>query len=55
MELIEQSGSEEVIDNKDVRVSVIRGRKITTTIVSAIPIENKLLMISTKMTLPKGG
>lgn len=31
-ELIEQNNSEEVNDDKDVRVSAIRGRKITTTI-----------------------
>ncbi len=52
-EPIEQSDSEEVDDNKDVRVSAVRGRKITTTTTSAIPAGGKLSIASIKVTLPK--
>ena len=53
--LKKQSGSKEVNDNKNVRVLVVRGRKITTTTTSLISASRKLSMISTKVTLPKGG
>ncbi len=53
-ESIKPSGSEEVDDDKDVRVSAVRGRKITTTIASAIPAGGKLLTVSTKVILPEG-
>ncbi len=54
-EPIEQSDSEEVDDNKDVRVSAVKGRKITTTTTNAIPAGGKLLTVSSKMTLPESG
>ncbi len=38
----EQSGSEEVNDDKDVRVLAVRGRKIITTTASVIPADRKL-------------
>ena len=48
---IEQSGNEKVDDNKDVKVSAVKGRKITTTIASAISAGGKLSMASTKVIL----
>lgn len=51
MEFIKQSGSEKVDDDKDVRISKIRGQKITITITSAIIAWENLLMASTKITL----
>ncbi len=51
----ERGGSEEVDDDKDVRVSAVRGRKITTTTASAIPTSGKLSTASFKVTLPEGG
>ncbi len=51
LEYTKQNGSEEVDDDKDVRVSVVRGRKITITTISVILVGGKLLMKSTKMTL----
>ncbi len=50
-----QSGSEEVDDDEDVRVSAVRDRKITTTIASAILVGGKLSTASSKVTLPEGG
>ena len=50
-EIIKQNGSEEVNNNKNVRVSVVKGRKITTTTASAILVVRKLSMASTKVTL----
>lgn len=38
----EQNNNEEVDDNEDIRVSVIKGRKINTTIASIIPVGGKL-------------
>lgn len=52
-EPIEQGDSEEVDDDKDVRVSIVKDRKIITTIASAIPASGKLLMTSFKVTLPE--
>ncbi len=52
-ELIEQSGKEKVNDYKDVKVSVIRDKKITTTIASIILAGGKLSTTSTKVTLSK--
>ena len=51
----EQSGAEEVDDDEDVRVSAVRGRKITTTTASTIPAGGRLSTASTKMTLPVSG
>ncbi len=51
----EQSGSEQVNDNEDVRVSAVRGRKITITTASVIPVGRKLSTASLKMTLPESG
>ncbi len=50
----EQSGGEEVNDNKYVRVLIVKGKKITTTTTSVILVGGKLLTTSTKMTLPEG-
>ena len=55
MEFIKQSGSEKVDDDKDVRISKIRGQKITITITSAIIARENLLMASTKITLSEPG
>ncbi len=51
----EESSSEEVDDDEDVRVSTVRGRKITTTIANAIPAGGKLSTASSKVTLLEGG
>ncbi len=51
----ERGGSENVDDNKDVRVSAVRGRKITTTTASAIPTGRKLSTASSKVTLAESG
>ena len=51
-ELAKQSGGKKVNDNKDVKISVVKRRKITTTIASAKPISGKLPPTSTKMSLP---
>ena len=48
-----QSDSEEIDNNKDIRISIVRGRKIIITTASAIFVGGKLLMASTKKTLPK--
>ena len=48
---IEQSDSERVDNNKNVRVLAIRGKKITTTTTSAIFVGGKLLTASIKVTL----
>lgn len=50
-----QNSSEEVNKNKDIRVSVIRGRKITITTTSAILAGGKLSTASAKITSLKGG
>ncbi len=50
----EQSGDKKVDDNKDVRVSAVKGRKITTTTISAIFTGGKLLTASSKVTLSEG-
>ena len=55
MKSIRQSDSEEIDDNKDIKVSAIKGKKITTTTASAIFAGGKLLTISIKVTLPGGG
>ena len=47
--------SEAVDDNKDVRISAIRSRKITITIASARFAGGKLSTILINMTLPDGG
>ncbi len=52
-ESIEQSDSEGANDNKDVKISAIRGRKIITITTSVIPASGKLLTISTKVTWPE--
>lgn len=50
-----QRGSEEVDDNEDIRVLMIRGEKIVTSTASAkLPI-GKLLMVLTKMILVENG
>ncbi len=49
------SGSEEVDDDKDIRVLVVRDRKITIITASTIPASGKLSMASFKVTLPEGG
>lgn len=54
-ELIEQSSSKRVNDNKDVRISVVKGKKITITTISVIFAGGKLLTILTKVTMLKGG
>ncbi len=54
MEPTKQSGSEKVDDDKDIKVSAVRGRKITTTTASARPAGGKLLMASSKITLLEG-
>ena len=54
VKLIEQSNSEKVNDNKDIRISVVRGEKITTTTASALFASRKLLMVSIKVILPEG-
>lgn len=54
VEPIKQSNSEEFNDKKDIKVSAIKNRKITITIISIIPAGRKLLMVSRKMTLPEG-
>ncbi len=51
----EQSDNEEVNDDKDVKVLVVRGKKITTTTTSAIPAGGKLLTASFKMILLEDG
>lgn len=50
-----QNSSEEVNENKDIRVSVIRSRKITITTLSAIPAGGKLSTASAKIISIKGG
>ncbi len=50
----EQNGSEEVNDDKDIKVSAVRGKKITITTVSTILTGGKLLTASSKVTLPEG-
>ncbi len=54
-ELTKQGGSEEVDYDKDVRVLVVKGRKITTTTTSEIPASGKLSTASSMMTLLEGG
>lgn len=51
---MEEIGSKEVDNNKDIRVSAIRGKKIITTTASTISVGGKLLMVSTKIILLKG-
>lgn len=51
MERMEQHSSEEINDNKNVRIRVVKGRKIAITTASAKPIIEKLLTVSTKMAL----
>ncbi len=51
----EQIGSQKVNDDKDVRVSAVRGRKITTTTASVILAYGKLSTASFKVILPKSG
>ncbi len=53
-EPVKQSGSKEVNDDRNIRVSAVRKRKITTTIASAIPMSGKLSTASTKVTLLEG-
>ena len=53
-EPIKQNGSEEVDNDKDVRVSVVRGKKITITTACAILAGGKQLTRSIKVTLLKG-
>ena len=50
----EQSGNEKIDNNKDIRVSAVRGRKITITTISVILASRKLSITSIKMTLPEG-
>lgn len=52
--LIEQNGSKKVNNNKDLRVSAIKSKKITITTASIIFAGKKLLMISIKVTLLEG-
>ncbi len=54
-ELIEQSVSEEIDDNEDVRVLIVRGKKIITTTASVILVSRKLSTASIKVTLPEVG
>ena len=54
-ELTELSDSEGVDDDEDIRVSAVKGRKITTTTVCAILIGGKLLTALINVTLPEGG
>ena len=51
----EQSGSKKVDDNKDVKVSAVKDRKITTITTNAIPAGGKLLMALIKETLLEVG
>ena len=50
-----QSSSKNIDDKKDIRVSAVKGKKITTIIANIIPAGGKLLMASTKMTLLEAG
>ena len=52
---IEQSSSEKVEDNKDVRASAVKSRKIITTTAYAILVGRKLLIALTKVILLEGG
>lgn len=51
----EYNGSKKVDNNKDVRVSVVRGRKIPITTTSVIFVGGKLSAALTKMTLQETG
>ena len=48
-----QSISKEVNDDKDVRVLIVKGKKITTIIANAIFVGGKLSIASIKIILPK--
>ena len=48
-----QSSNEEVNDNKDVEVSIVKGKKIIITTISAIFADGKLSTTSTKIALPE--
>ncbi len=50
-----RGGSEEVDNDKDIRVSEVKDRKITTTTASAILAARKLSTTSSKVTLLEGG
>ncbi len=50
-----QNGSEEVDDNKDVKVLAVRDRKIIITTTSAIPASGQLLTASSKVILLESG
>ena len=54
-EPIEQSDNKKVNDNKDVKVLVVKSRKITITTVSTIFVDRKLSTALIKVTLPKNG
>ena len=51
MKPIKQNNGEEINDDKNVRISLVKGRKITAITVSAISARKKLLTTSTNMTL----
>lgn len=51
-EPIEQSDSEEVNDNKNVRVSRVKSRKTITATINAISMCRRLLTVSIQMILP---
>lgn len=55
MEFTKQSSSKKVDNNKDVKISVVKSRKITTTIVNIIFAGKKSLMLSTKRILLESG
>lgn len=55
MEPIKQSSSDEVNENKDVKISIVKSKKITITIINTISAGIKLLTVSTNMTLPESG
>ena len=54
-EPIKQNCSKKVDEDKDIRVLVVKSKKISTTIASAIFASGKLLTASTKVTLLEDG
>ena len=53
LQLIELNSNKEVNDNKDVKVSAVKDRKISITTTSVIPTKRKLSIALIKMTLLK--
>ncbi len=54
-ERTEQSGSEQVDDDEEVRVPALKGRKVAMTTAGAKPEGGKLLTASTRVALGKDG